>query len=92
MVDGKDAARPEDLWNILLPEHGCSLYCVYRIDLFAHSTHAAELHPIVCIHDHASGAPVPSSRAAARAPGFAKRSRSDVDPPADTETRGVPPM
>src|SRR5215207_1262094 len=52
--DGRreDAARLEELWNPILSEHGCSLYGAYRIDLFAHPTDAAELHPIVCTHDH----------------------------------------
>jgi hypothetical protein len=52
--DGRreDAARLEKLWNTILAEHACSLYCAYRIDLFAHPAQAADLHPIVCTHDH----------------------------------------
>jgi hypothetical protein len=52
--DGRqeDAARLEGLWNTILAEHECSLYCAYRIDLFAQPQQAADLHPIVCSHDH----------------------------------------
>jgi hypothetical protein len=46
------AARLEALWNALLAEQGCSLYCAYRIDLFSPVSDAAELQPIVCSHDH----------------------------------------
>jgi hypothetical protein len=47
-----DAARLEGLWNDILAEHGCSLYCAYRIDLFDRSEKAAALQPIVASHDH----------------------------------------
>lgn len=47
-----DAARLESLWNHLLPDSGCSLYCAYRIDLFNHPRDAAALQPIVTSHDH----------------------------------------
>jgi hypothetical protein len=47
----KDAARLEALWNTILLDHECSLFCAYRIDLFA-PAEAGELHPIVCSHDH----------------------------------------
>jgi hypothetical protein len=52
--DGRqdDAARLEALWNTVLAEHECSLYCAYRIDLFAQPPQAADLHSIVCTHDH----------------------------------------
>ena len=48
----RDAARLENLWNHLLPDSGCSLYCAYRIDLFDHPGDAAALQPIVASHDH----------------------------------------
>ena len=47
-----DAARLEELWNCLLPDSGCSLYCAYRVDLFGHPGNAAALQPIVASHDH----------------------------------------
>jgi hypothetical protein len=47
-----DAARLEELWNTVLAECECSLFCAYRIDLFNHDGDAAALHPIVCSHDH----------------------------------------
>jgi hypothetical protein len=47
-----DAARLEGLWNSVLTEYGCSLYCAYRIDLFDHPDNAAALHPIVTSHDY----------------------------------------
>jgi hypothetical protein len=47
-----DAARLEGLWNRLLPNSGCSLYCAYRVDLFGHPGNAAALQPIVASHDH----------------------------------------
>jgi len=52
--DGRreDAARLEALWNTVLTEHECSLYCAYRIDLFAQPRDPADLHPIVGTHDH----------------------------------------
>jgi hypothetical protein len=46
------AERLEGLWNTILAEHGCSLFCAYRIDLFDHPGDAAELQRIVRTHDH----------------------------------------
>ena len=47
-----DATRLEALWNGILADSCCSLFCAYRIDLFHHAGHAASLHPIVASHDH----------------------------------------
>lgn len=47
-----DATRLEQLWNCLLQDSGCSLYCAYRIDLFDLPGGAAALQPIVASHDH----------------------------------------
>ncbi|HEX2218217.1 MAG TPA: MEDS domain-containing protein [Gemmatimonadales bacterium] len=44
-----EAARLEELWNEVLADHACSLYCAYPIDLFDGGV-AAELNPIVCSH------------------------------------------
>ena len=48
----RQAERLEDLWNAVLSEHGCSLFCAYRIDLFDTAGNAADLHSIVRTHDH----------------------------------------
>jgi hypothetical protein len=47
-----DATRLEELWNGILADSCCSLFCAYRIDLFHHAGHATSLHPIVASHDH----------------------------------------
>lgn len=52
-----DAARLEELWNCLLPDSGCSLYCAYHIDLFDHRGDAAALQPIVASHHHVFAGP-----------------------------------
>ena len=63
-----DAARLEQLWNSLLHDSGCSLYCAYRIDLFdlpeaPRRCSRSSRRTTTC-----SRAPAPSSRAAAREP------------------------
>jgi MEDS: MEthanogen/methylotroph, DcmR Sensory domain len=61
-----DAERLEDLWNGLLAEAACSLYCAYGIDLFHRRDEPAGLHPIVRTHDHVlagSGTLLSSGRA-----------------------------
>jgi hypothetical protein len=68
--DGReeDAARLEAMWNTILSEHECSLFCAYRIDLFGQPDDAASLHPIVCSHDYllaGSGTLLSSGRARA---------------------------
>lgn len=52
--DGKpeDAGRLEAFWNGILLEHGCSLYCAYRVDLFDWRGDTPDLYPIMCTHDH----------------------------------------
>ena len=45
-----DAERLERLWNAVLAEYGCSLFCAYRIDLFEPGSDAAELHSIIGSH------------------------------------------
>ena len=50
--DAPTAERLEDLWNTVLSEHGCSLFCAYPIDLFDLAGEAAGLHPIIRAHDH----------------------------------------
>jgi hypothetical protein len=71
----EDAARLEALWNGILGESGCSLFCAYRIDLLDHPGDPAALHPIVASHDHvlagsgtllSGGRPRFSTRSAAR--------------------------
>lgn len=47
-----EAARLEEIWNTVLREHSCSLFCAYRIDLFDRQRDAATLHPIVATHHH----------------------------------------
>ncbi|HJR51027.1 MAG TPA: MEDS domain-containing protein [Gemmatimonadales bacterium] len=47
-----DVTQLEQLWNCLLHDSGCSLYCAYRIDLFDPPGGAAALQPIVASHDH----------------------------------------
>ena len=47
-----DAERLEALWNTVLSEHDCSLFCAYHLDLFDLPGAAADLHPIVRAHDH----------------------------------------
>ncbi len=44
-----EAERLEELWNEVLGDLACSLYCAYPIDLFDGGV-AAELNPIVCAH------------------------------------------
>lgn len=44
-----EAAQLEELWNSVLADATCSLYCAYSIDLFDGGD-AAALHPIVCAH------------------------------------------
>lgn len=46
----EDAERLERLWNAVLAEYGCSLFCAYRIDLFDPAGDAAELHSIIGSH------------------------------------------
>jgi hypothetical protein len=48
----EEAARLEELWNDLLADEDCSLYCAYQIDLFEHPGDPAALRPIVTAHDH----------------------------------------
>ena len=48
----EEAARLEELWNTVLMEHRCSLFCAYRIDLFDRHRDAAALQPIVSTHHH----------------------------------------
>jgi hypothetical protein len=44
-----EAARLEELWNSVLADLACSLYCAYPVDLFDGGD-AGALHPIVCAH------------------------------------------
>jgi hypothetical protein len=48
----RDAERLEALWNTVLGEHECSLFCAYHLDLFDLPGRTADLHPIVRAHDH----------------------------------------
>ena len=48
----EEAVRLEELWNAVLAEARCSLFCAYGIDLFDRQGDAGELHPIVAAHDH----------------------------------------
>ena len=47
-----EAVGLEALWNAVLPEYDCSLFCAYTIDLFDQADDAAALHPIVASHHH----------------------------------------
>lgn len=48
----REAERLEALWNTVLSEHQCSLFCAYHLDLFDLPGEAEDLHPIVRAHDH----------------------------------------
>jgi MEDS: MEthanogen/methylotroph, DcmR Sensory domain len=48
----RDAARLEELWNSVLADHDCSLFCAYHIDLFDYREDPSALQPIVASHDH----------------------------------------
>jgi hypothetical protein len=48
----KDAERLETLWNGVLVECECSLFCAYGIDLFHRHEGTPSLNPIVASHHH----------------------------------------
>lgn len=65
----EDAHHLEELWNAVLAEYRCSLFCAYGIDLFARPADAASLQPLIATHHHvfagagtliSSGRPRPS--------------------------------
>jgi len=52
-----EAACLEDLWNGVLAESRCSLYCAYRIDLFDETANQSGLSSILGAHSHLFAGP-----------------------------------